>query len=963
MASSTIKGLTVEIGGDTTKLGKALDDVQKQSQNLSGELGQVNKLLKLDPGNAELLAQKQKILANAIEDTGKKLDILKEAEKQVQAQFEKGEVSEGQVRALQREIIDTTKKMEQYEAAAKSTADALDKLGKESEETEEEVGDLSESLSDIGGKGMTSLVASVAGATAALTGSAEATREYRVAMGKLDTAFTTAGHSSETATKTYKELQGVLGESDQAVEAANHLAKLAGSEEDLANWTKIATGVYATFGDSLPIEGLTEAANESIRTGQVTGALADALNWAAESGATFGVGLKENIEFTELSKKKLDKMTEAQRAEYEARKEQHAAIEEYNKRVEEATTAEDKFNIALENCTTEQERQELITKTLNGLYSEAAGQYRETNAEVIAANEANEEWTAGLAEVGAEVEPLLTKVKELGGELLRNLVPAVRWILDNLPTIGIALAGLTATVISFKIAAIAAKAATEGMTLAQYAAAKAQKLLNLVLKGNPIGLVIVAITALVTAFKVLWDNCEGFRNFWIGLWKGVKEAAKAVADWFKNAWSATVDWFKNAWSAVGSFFSGLWSGIQNAAQGVIDWFVTAWTTVTEFFSTIATWVYENIIAPIGEFFVGLWNGIVEAYHTVIDPWIEIFKRIAAIVDENIIQPIVGFFQGLWESVSGFFSSLWDDIVGIWSSVSTWFDENVIQPVVEFFRGLWESVSGFFSNLWDDMVGVWSAASTWFDENVIQPVVGFFDDAWGALVTGAEGAWSGVKKAFGAVATWFSDIFSDAWDAVVKVFSTTGEVFLNIGTGILDALKLVVNAIIDGLNTVIALPFKGLNGILDKISAISILGVEPFSWLTWRAPVPQIPKLATGGVLEKGQVGLLEGSGAEAVVPLERNEKWLSRVARDLFDILDDEVGGLNGLALERSFSGAYSTAAAEAGSLVGKLDQILEAIESGHIIALDGDTLVGATLDRFDQKLGQRRILAARGAL
>jgi len=130
-------------------------------------------------------------------------------------------------------------------------------------------------------------------------------------------------------------LQGILGETDQAVEAANHLAKLANNEEELSNWTNIATGVYATFGASLPIENLTEAANETAKVGTLTGGLADALNWA-------GVN-------------------------------------------------EEAFQAQLDACSNEQERQTLIMETLNGLYSDAADKYRETNAEVIRANQANEE--------------------------------------------------------------------------------------------------------------------------------------------------------------------------------------------------------------------------------------------------------------------------------------------------------------------------------------------------------------------------------------------------------------------------------------------------------------------------------------------------------------------------------------------------------------------------------------------
>lgn len=150
MATNNIKGLTVEIGGDTTKLGQALESVNKKSRDLSSELGQINKLLKMDPGNAELLAQKQKVLAEAVETTAEKLKTLKDAEKQVQKQFERGEVSEDQVRALQREIIATERKMESYEKAARETADAIDKLGDESEETSKEVDKLGDEAGETG---------------------------------------------------------------------------------------------------------------------------------------------------------------------------------------------------------------------------------------------------------------------------------------------------------------------------------------------------------------------------------------------------------------------------------------------------------------------------------------------------------------------------------------------------------------------------------------------------------------------------------------------------------------------------------------------------------------------------------------------------------------------------------------------------------------------------------------------
>ena len=114
-----------------------------------------------------------------------------------------------------------------------------------------------------------------------------------------------------------------------------------------------------------------------------------------------------------------------------------------------------------------------------------------------------------------------------------------------------------------------------------------------------------------------------------------------------------------------------------------------------------------------------------------------------------------------------------------------------------------------------------------------------------------------------------------------VFSVGGKIFDGIKDGIVTAFKTVVNAIIRGINKVVKLPFEGINNVLSTLQNITIVGVQPFSWLSWRAPVPQIPELERGGVLKRGQIGLLEGNGAEAVVPLEKNAAWIKKTAEDL----------------------------------------------------------------------------------
>ena len=248
--------------------------------------------------------------------------------------------------------------------------------------TEEKSKKLSESLVNgisTAGRWAGGIATAAAGVATAVGGAfvsaAESTREYRNEMAKLDTAFITAGHSSEAAKATYGELNAILGDSGQAVEASNHLAQLCKTEEELQKWTDICTGVYATFGDSIPIEGLTEAANETAKVGTLTGSLADALNWA-------GVN-------------------------------------------------EEDFQKSLDKCNTEQERQALITKTLNGLYDEASDTYKEANADIIEANKAQEEMNATMAEIGEIAEPVVSLFKNMFAEMLTKYMPTIQQMAEK----------------------------------------------------------------------------------------------------------------------------------------------------------------------------------------------------------------------------------------------------------------------------------------------------------------------------------------------------------------------------------------------------------------------------------------------------------------------------------------------------------------------------------------------------
>lgn len=780
--AGNIKGLTVEIGGDTTKLGKALESVNKQSRNLSSELGQINRLLKFDPGNADLLAQKQDILADAVENTSKKLETLKEAERQVQAQFERGEVSADQVRALQREIVDTEQKLNAYKNAAKETAEAIDDLGKKSGRTAQETADLKNKLADVAGAGLKGIGAAAGAAATALTAAAETTRDYRMEMGKLDTAFTDNGFSSQAATGAYKELVGVLGEYDQSVEAANHLAKLTSNEQELATWTgDILPGVFATFGDSLPIEGLTEAANETAKVGQVTGPLADALNWAGIS--------------------------------------------------------EDKFNESLAKCTTEQERQKLIMETLSGVYGEASAKYKETNADVIAANQANDAWTASLAQVGAAVEPVLTSVKNMGAELLTNMVPAIQAILNNLPAIGVILAGTAAAFVAFKVAAMAATAATQGMTLAQKAAAAAQAALNVVMSANPIGIVILAITALVAAFMLLWNNSESFREFWINLWEKIKTAALNAADNLKQLPEKIYNSIQDAVNRVQKWGSDLVNRAKTAATNMLN-------NVVNTLKNIPSKVYSSI------------SGAIQRVTSWGSDMVSKAKTAAS-----------NFLTGVASTLANIPSKVTSSISGAISAVVNW-GSNMVSKAKSAMSNLVSGVTSTLSDL--------PSKFTTMGKNIIQGLINGITSMLGSLYSSIKAGLSGlVTKAKNALGI----------NSPSKVFAD------EVGAGIPEGIAMGIEDHMD-----------------DPVHAV-----------------------------QQVNSGMLRAAGGE--------------------------VGGIQ---LERRLT---QTAAATVptislgGGVAEKLDRILAAIQEGKILTIDGNALVGATAGRFDSTLGQRRALAARGAL
>lgn len=278
-------------------------------------------------------------------------------------------------------------------------------------------------------------------------------------------------------------------------------------------------------------------------------------------------------------------------------------------------------------------------------------------------------------------------------------------------------------------------------------------------------------------------------------------------------------------------------------------------------------VVTGIAILLGGWVVAIVAGVVAAVAYVIEYW----------------EQIKVFFADLWANITEGFSNFWNGIVEIFSVVGNWFNDNVIKPIknffsplIEWFTKLFKSIAQTASDIWYNITGiisgvveviqlVWGVVATWFDENVIQPVKNFFEPMWEGLITGAKAAWEGIKRVFSTVANFFKTTFEKAWSGVKTIFSIGGKIFDGIKEGITEAFKTIVNAIIKGINKVIAIPFKGINSALTKIRDINILGVEPFKDKIKPISIPEIPTFATGGYPDSGDLFFANENGIPEMV--------------------------------------------------------------------------------------------------
>lgn len=755
--ANKIKGLTIEIGGNTVGLNKALADVNKSTRDLKSELRDVERLLKLDPKNTELLSQKQKILAESVDNTKKKLDTLKEAEKQAQEQFKQGKIGEDQYRAIQREVIKAEQDLKKLENQLKDVnnkwkdaAAGLDNFGKKTTEA---------------GKGLTKNV--TAPILAAGAASVVAFKEVDNALDTIVTKTGATGEAMEGFEESFRKLSknmpvemqkvgdaigevntqfGLTGEVlEKASEQMIKFSEING--QDVTSSTINAKEAIEAY--ELGVKDLDLVLNSVTKTAQNTGVSTDKIFDSVIRGApqikALGLDFAQATEMMGRFEQKgldgtkaLSYMARAQVQFAKDGKTLEEGLEELTKRIANSTSETEQLTLASEYFGTKGASFMLDAIKRGALdFEDLANAAKNTEGAVTDTFEGTldpiDKFSTAMNNVklmGSDIAttlqevfaPALEKMVEklqVATDWFANLSPEMQEMIIKVALVAAAIGPLLIIIgkMATGISAIMSAASTLGPALGSLGTAIGGL-------SAPILIIIGVIAALVGAFVYLWKTNEDFRDKITVLWEGIKEFMAIIFDAIKEVVSVVLGAIKDFWEEHG--------------EKVMEIVNKAMEFIGLIFETVLGLIYESI-----KTFVVLATAFWDLFG-------EDIKRITSVAWETI----KGIISGALDVISGIFDVFIGLFIGDWERMKKGAIEifkglwKIIESIV---RGAWNLLKGAFDSLWDNIQGWFTslkdAAFNW-GKNMIQGFIDGIKSMASAVTDAVSNVVGGVKDFLG-----------------------------------------------------------------------------------------------------------------------------------------------------------------------------------------------------------------------
>ncbi|WP_370773127.1 phage tail tape measure protein [Ruminococcus callidus] len=873
--ANRIKGITVEIGGDTTKLSKALEGVNKDIKGTQTQLKDVQKLLKLDPSNTELLSQKHKLLADAVTATKEKLEVLKTAAEQANTALANGEISQQQYDALQREIIETENELKRLTTEANNSHTALEKMGVLGE-TLQSAGD---KISGVGQK----LLPVTAGVTALGTIAVKTGADFDSAMSKVAAVSGATGSEMDALREKAHEMGSKTKFSaSEAADAMNYMAMAgwktndmlsgiegimnlaAASGEDLASTSDIVTDALTAFGlsasDSGHFADILAAASSNANTN--VSMMGETFKYAAPVLGSLGYSAEDSAIAIGLMANAGIKSSQAGTA-------LRSAITNLAKPTDTVASAMEQYGISLTDSSGKmyslRELMEQLRQKLGGL-SEAE------QAQVAASLFGKEAMSGMLAIINgspADFEKLSNAIdtcsdtvdgyngttEKMAAVMQDNLAGQVTILKSQLEELAISFSDiLMPTIRSIvsriqelvdKLNQLDPQTKETIAKIALVAAALGPMLVVLGKTISSVGTVFSAVSKLPALFSAVQSGIgaiTGALGVSLGPLLAIIAAVATLVAAFVHLWK-TNDEFKSniiaIWEQIKSTFTGLTQGITDRLNALgfdfesfTDVLKAAWDGLCNLLAPIFEGVFQNISNIFSGFADILLNSLDVLIGLFTGDWEQCWDGIKGIFTSiwnfvvNSFRNIMNTLKGIANVVLGWFGTSWNEVwtsiktffVDTWNSIASFFTGIVI-GIRDFFVNIWTGIYTFFSNIFN---AIYTVVSTVFQTiyntimtvwNSIYETIAPLLDAFKYLF---ETIFQAIHIIISNVMDWISEKISAIWNAIVSFLTPILEGIKNTFTTIWNAIKSVIDTVLGAIQSVITSVWNAIYGFLSPI---------------------------------------------------------------------------------------------------------------------------------------------------